>query len=53
MKTITYEDFARFKPCWLTDEETRIKHAAQLARYRNTEKGNRNDKREITKVSGD
>ena len=34
MKTITYEDFVRFKPCWLIDEETRIKHAAQLARYR-------------------
>ena len=34
MKTITYEDFVSFKPCWLTDEETRIKHAEQLARYR-------------------
>ena len=33
MKTITYEDFVSFKPCWLTDGETRIKHAAQLARY--------------------
>lgn len=34
MKTITYEDFVSFKPCWLTDGKTRIKHAAQLARYR-------------------
>lgn len=34
MKTITYEDFVSFNPCWLTDGETRIKHAAQLARYR-------------------
>lgn len=34
MKTITYEDFVSFKPCWLNDGETRIKHAAQLARYR-------------------
>ena len=34
MKTITYEDFARFNPCWLTDGETRIKHTDQLSRYR-------------------
>ena len=34
MKTITYEDFVSFKPCWLIDGETRIKHAAQLSRYR-------------------
>lgn len=34
MKTITYEDFASFKPCWLVFEEERDKHAAQLARYR-------------------
>lgn len=34
MKTITYEDFVRFKPCWLTDDEERDEHAEQLARYR-------------------
>lgn len=34
MKTITYEDFVSFEPCWLTDDGTRIKHASQLARYR-------------------
>ena len=34
MKTITYEDFVSFKPCWLTDEEERDKHADQLAGYR-------------------
>lgn len=34
MKTITYEDFVSFNPCWLTDREIMIKHAAQLARYR-------------------
>ena len=34
MKTITYEDFVRFNPCWLTDEEERDKRAEQLARYR-------------------
>lgn len=34
MKTITYEDFVNFNPCWLTDGEIMIKHAAQLARYR-------------------
>lgn len=34
MKTITYEDFVSFNPCWLTDGEIMIKHAAQLARYR-------------------
>ena len=34
MKTITYEDFVSFNPCWLTDEEERNEHAAQLARYR-------------------
>ena len=34
MKTITYEDFVSFNPCWLTDEEERDEHAAQLAKYR-------------------
>ena len=34
MKTITYEDFVSFKPCWLTDDEERDEHADQLARYR-------------------
>ena len=34
MKTITYEDFVSFNPCWLTDEEERNEHADQLARYR-------------------
>ena len=34
MKTISYEDFVSFKPCWLIDGETRIKHASQLAGYR-------------------
>ena len=33
-KAITYEDFARFRPCWLTDEDKRAEHAEQLARYR-------------------
>ena len=34
MKTITYEDFVLFEPCWLTDDDKREKHAEQLARYR-------------------
>ena len=34
MKTITYEDFVSFSPCWLTDEEERKEHEEQLARYR-------------------
>ena len=34
VKAITYEDFARFGPCWLTDEHKRAEHAEQLARYR-------------------
>lgn len=34
MKTITYEDFVSFKPCWLIYAEERDKHAEQLARYR-------------------
>ena len=34
MKTITYEDFVSFKPCWLTDEEERDERAEQLAGYR-------------------
>ena len=34
MKTITYEDFVSFKPCWLTNDEERDEHADQLARYR-------------------
>ena len=34
MKTITYEDFVSFNPCWLIDDEERDKHAEQLARYR-------------------
>lgn len=34
MKTITYEDFVSFNPCWLTDEEERNEHGEQLARYR-------------------
>ena len=34
MKTITYEDFVRFSPCWLTDDEERNEYAAQLVRYR-------------------
>ena len=34
MKTITYEDFVRFNPCWLIDDEERDEHADQLARYR-------------------
>ena len=34
MKTITYEDFVRFKPCWLTNDEERDEHADQIARYR-------------------
>lgn len=34
MKTITYEDFVSFNPCWLANREIKIKHAAQLARYR-------------------
>lgn len=34
MKSITYEDFVRFRPCWLTDEDKRAEHAEQLARYR-------------------
>ena len=34
MKTITYEDFVRFKPCWLADEEERQKHEEQISRYR-------------------
>ena len=34
MKTITYEDFVRFKPCWLIDDEERDEHADQLAGYR-------------------
>lgn len=34
MKSITYEDFAGFEPCWLTDEYKRAEHAEQLARYR-------------------
>ena len=34
MKSITYEDFAAFRPCWLTDEDKRAEHAEQLARYR-------------------
>ena len=34
MKTITYEDFKRFNPCWLIYAEERDKHAEQLARYR-------------------
>ena len=34
MKTITYEDFVRFNPCWLTDDEERDEHADQLAGYR-------------------
>lgn len=34
MKTITYDDFVSFKPCWLADEEERYEYAAQLARYR-------------------
>ena len=33
-KSITYEDFVGFKPCWLTDEYKRAEHAEQLARYR-------------------
>ena len=34
MKTITYEDFVSFNPCWLTYEEERNEHADQLAGYR-------------------
>lgn len=34
MKTITYEDFVSFKPCWLIYEEERDKHADQLSSYR-------------------
>lgn len=34
MKTITYEDFVSFSPCWLTYEEERKEHEEQLARYR-------------------
>ena len=34
MKTITYEDFVSFKPCWLEDDENREEHADQLERYR-------------------
>lgn len=34
MKTITYEDFVSFNPCWLTDESKRAEHKKQLARYR-------------------
>ena len=34
MKTITYEDFDRFKPWWLIFEECRQKYEAQFARYR-------------------
>ena len=34
MKTITYEDFVSFKPCWLVFEEELDKHADQLSRYR-------------------
>ena len=34
MKTITYEDFVSFSPCWLTDDEERDEHADQLAGYR-------------------
>ena len=34
MKTITYEDFKRFNPCWLANYEERKEHAEQLARYR-------------------
>ena len=34
MKTITYEDFVSFNPCWLTDDEERDEHADQLAGYR-------------------
>ena len=34
VKSITYEDFAGFEPCWLTDEYKRAEHAEQLARYR-------------------
>lgn len=34
MKTITYEDFVSFNPCWLIDDEERDKHAEQLAGYR-------------------
>ena len=34
MKTITYDDFVSFSPCWLTDDEERDEHADQLAGYR-------------------
>ena len=34
MKTITYEDFVSFNPCWLTDDEELDEHADQLAGYR-------------------
>ena len=34
MKTITYDDFVSFDPCWLTDARKRAKHEKQLARYR-------------------
>ena len=34
MKTITYEDFVSFEPCWLIYEEERNEHADQLAGYR-------------------
>lgn len=34
MKTITYEDFVSFNPCWLIDDEERDKHAEQLSGYR-------------------
>ena len=34
MKTITYEDFVSFNPCWLTDARERAEHKKQLARYR-------------------
>ena len=34
MKTIAYEDFVSFNPCWLTEDEERNEHADQLAGYR-------------------
>ena len=34
MKTITYDDFVEFEPCWLENERTTEKHAEQLERYR-------------------
>lgn len=34
MKTITYEDFDRFKPWWLIFEKDRQEYEARFARYR-------------------